>query len=66
MEFPPNLSASEPISHYKTLFSLCSKQGFFIGYLGSTKRISRQRNKGKTQSSRTEHNCLLLSEIAQH
>lgn len=66
MEFRPNSSASEPIRHDKTLWSPCSKQGFFIGYLGSTKRINRQHNQGKTQLYRTEHNYSLLREIAQH
>ena len=66
MEFPPNSSASEPISHNKTVMSPCSRQGFFIGQLERTMQLRRQENQAETQSSRTEQNYSLLREIAQH
>ena len=49
----PEQNADEPLL----------QQGFFIGPLGPKEHPS---NQTETQRSRTEHNCSLLREIAQH
>ena len=47
MEFQPNSSASEPIFHNKTVMRPCSKQGFFIGYLGRAKPLRARATKAR-------------------